>query len=69
MSPEELGQFIADRLNNMPNQKAKIEVIEVYHALFNVDPAVRYQLFKESAEMTLGREWDCPAVKALYRSE
>lgn len=65
LSPEELGQYISDGLISMPNQEAKIEVIEAYHALFNADPALRYQLFKESAEMTLGREWSCPAMEKL----
>lgn len=67
MSPEELGNYIAGELEGMGDQPALKDVKEVYHALFNVDPAERYSLFKESAESTLKRNWNCEAMRKLYR--
>lgn len=67
LDPEALGNYIAMELDNMDEQPASKDVKAVYHALFNVDPAKRYDLFKESAEITLNRSWDCNAMKELYR--
>lgn len=66
LNPEELGNYIATELDNMDEQVASKDVKEVYHALFNVNPGQRYSLFKQSAETTLKRSWDCPAMKDLY---
>ena len=68
LNPEELGNYIATELENMGDQLASKEVKEVYHALFNVNPTQRYSLFKQSAEITLKRNWDCQAMKDLYGS-
>jgi len=68
LNPEELGNYIATELDNMDDQTALKEAKEVYHALFNVNPAQRYSLFKQSAETTLKRNWDCQAMKVLYGS-
>jgi len=68
LNPEELGNYIASELDNMGKQFASKEVKEVYHALFNVSPSQRYKLFKESAETTLKRNWNCQAMKDLYGS-
>ncbi len=67
LSPIELGAFIDSRLNDMSDLPGKEEVKSVYHALFNVDPAERYLLFKESAEISLKHDWDCAAMKAIYQ--
>ena len=67
LAPVEIGNYIAVELDNMDEQPASEDVKAVYHALFNVDPAKRYALFKESAEITLDRSWDCDAMKALYQ--
>ena len=68
LDPEERGNYIATELDNMGDQIASKEVKEVYHALFNVNPVQRYNLFKQSAETTLKRNWDYQAMKALYGS-
>lgn len=67
LNPQELGDYITTELDNMEVDVASDDVKEVYHALFNVDPTKRYELFKESAETTLNRSWDCDAMKALYK--
>lgn len=66
LSPEELGQYIGDRLKSMPEQKAKQDAIDTYDVLFQATPALRYQLFKESAEYSLKRKWHCEAIKKIY---
>jgi len=67
LSPQELGNYIADALDKMPPQRASEDVKQVYHALFNVSPKERYTLFKESAEITLKRSWDCHIMKKMYK--
>ncbi len=67
LSPQELGDYIADNLNKLEHQKALEDVKNVYHALFNVSPKDRYALFKESAEITLKRSWDCNIMKKMYK--
>lgn len=67
LDPVELGDYIAAELDKMEEQLASEEVKVVYHALFNVEPAKRYGLFKESAEITLNRSWNCNAIKELYQ--
>ena len=69
LTPQELGNYIADEFDKMKVQMASEDVKEVYHALFNVEPTKRYGLFKESAEITLNRSWDCEAMKDLYQKE
>ena len=66
LSPEDLGTDIEHKLKSMPEQKAKQDVIELYDMLFQADPALRYKLFKESAEYTLKREWHCSSIRELY---
>jgi hypothetical protein len=67
LSPIELGSYIGSRLEDMSDLPGIEEVKSVYHALFNVDPAKRYLLFKESAEISLKHDWDCVAMKAIYQ--
>ena len=68
LNPEELGIYIAEELEKLGGQFASKEVNEVFHALFNVAPEERYGLFKQSAEYTLKRDWDCDAIKSLYQA-
>ena len=65
-SPEELGNYIGKRLADMSDLPEKNNVISIYHSLFNVKPDNRYNLFKESAEIALQRNWNCPAMKKVY---
>ena len=67
LSPQKLGSYIAHELNKIESQEASEDVKQIYHALFNVSPAERYALFKESAEMTLKRSWDCDVMKKMYK--
>ncbi len=67
LDPVALGIYIAKKLDEMPEIKAANDVRATYHALFNADPAIRYDLFKQSAEISLKRNWDCSAVKQIYQ--
>lgn len=66
LPPIELGEYIEDKLKTMPEQTAKQDVIELYDALFQAAPSSRYQLFKDSAESVLKKEWECQSIKLLY---
>jgi len=67
LKPQELGVHIEGELNKLKHQKALEDVKKVYHALFNVSPNERYTLFKESADITLKRSWDCNIMKEMYK--
>lgn len=67
LTPKDLGEAIANMINEMEHQKASEDVKQVYHALFNVSPNERYALFKESAEITLKRDWECKTMKKMYK--
>jgi len=40
-----------------------IDAIQTYSAVASADPDLKYQLFKQSAEYSLKREWDCEIIK------
>jgi len=66
LSPVELGIKISNELNKLDDQFALKDVKKLYKALFEVDPAMRYAVFKEAAEYKLKRKWDCDGIKAVY---
>lgn len=66
LSPQELGIHISTQLEKITDANGGKEVLSVYHAVFNISPRHRYNLFKESAETMLKRNWDCNSIKTLY---
>lgn len=40
-----------------------VDVIQAFTAVANADPDVKYDLFKQSAEYSLNREWECEIMK------
>ena len=40
-----------------------VDAITAYTAVASAEPNLKYQLFKEAAEMSLKRAWDCEAIK------
>ena len=59
-----MGQYVQD---NLEYRVERDEVIEVYHALFLVDPDMRYEVLKQAAESTMDSTWDCPAFNAFVK--
>lgn len=39
-----------------------VDAIETFSAVATADPLQKYQLFKESAEYSLKRNWECPEM-------
>lgn len=62
MQKEQLSRYIFDNVKKRVNNK---DALDAHDVVFLADPKERYSLFKQSAELSLKRSWDCPAVKAL----
>lgn len=50
------------------NQKIKQtvqpgEAMDTLQVIAQVDPKEKYKLLKQAAEMSTGKQWDCPAIK------
>ena len=64
MSIEELSEYIFD---NVKKRVSSTDALQAHDAVFQADPAVRYKLFKESAEYSLKREWDCAVIREVMK--
>ncbi len=64
MKKEQLSDYIFKNVQSRINVKGALEVHDI---IFQVEPEKRYKLFKQSAELSLKRKWDCPAVKLLIK--
>lgn len=62
MPKEQLSQYIFD---NVAIRVNNIDALEAHGSVFHLDPTERYSIFKQAAEMSLKRSWDCAAIKAL----
>lgn len=64
MPKEQLSQYIFD---NVAIRVSNVDALDAHGSVFHLDPAERYSVFKQAAEMSLKRNWDCAAVKALMK--
>ena len=64
ISGQKLSEYIDENVRKRINS---IDAIEVYSIILQVDPKERYALFKQSAEYSLKREWDCSAIEKLLQ--
>lgn len=64
MDREQLSAYIFDNIKQRVNV---VDAIQAHSAIFNLAPAERYAIFKESAEYSLKKDWDCPAMQALMQ--
>ena len=64
MKKEQLSNYIFKNVQERVSDKAALEVHDI---IFQVEPEKRYKLFKQSAELSLKRKWDCLAVKLLIK--
>ena len=46
-----------------------VDAIAAYTAVASADPVKKYDLFKQAAEYSLKREWDCKAIQELQLTE
>jgi len=64
MTKEQLNNYIFD---NVESRVKSIDAIEAHTAVFNLEPKKRYPIFKESAEYSLKKKWNCDAIKLLMK--
>ena len=64
MAQEQLSDYIFDNVERRITDK---DALQSHEAVFNLSPEERYSIFKQSAELSLKRKWDCDAVKELMR--
>ena len=64
MPKEQLNQYIFD---NVATRVNNIDALDAHGSVFHLPPTERYSIFKQAAEMSLKRNWDCAAVKALMK--
>ena len=62
MPKEQRSQYIFD---NVSTRVSNVDALDAHGSVFHLDPTERYSIFKQAAEMSLKRNWDCAAVKAL----
>jgi len=53
--------------NNISARVLPGDAIDVHDALYQLDPAKRYSVFKQLAEASLKRSWNCDAVKYMMQ--
>ncbi len=64
MTKEQRSNYI---FNNIESRVRSKDALEAHDVVFQVDPADRYIIFKQSAKIVLKRDWHCKAVEALMR--
>ncbi len=61
---EQLNRYIEENVKDRIRSK---DVKDAYYSIFHLVPEKRYAIFKQAAELTLKREWDCQAAKKLIQ--
>jgi hypothetical protein len=64
MTKEQLSEYIFDNVKTRVNS---IDALEAHAVVFNLDPAKRYSIFKQSAELSLKHNWGCEPIKILMK--
>lgn len=64
MTKKQLSNYIYHNVSERVNIK---DAIQAHEAVFNLTPAERYSIFKQSAELSLKRTRDCKAMKELMK--
>ena len=64
MTKEQRSQYVFD---NVEAQVSDVDALDAHGSIFQLDLVKRYSIFKQAAEMSLKRSWDCAAVRALMK--
>jgi hypothetical protein len=64
MTGEALSTYIFDNVEQRVTLK---DARDAHEIVFQVEPAKRYYIFKQTAELILKHPWDCPAAKNLMQ--
>jgi hypothetical protein len=60
LSASERANYISQKIeeNVQPGN-----ALDTLHLIAQVDPKEKYSLLKQAAETSIGKQWDCPAIK------
>ncbi len=64
MSREQISDYIQ---NNIQARVQSVDALDAHGAVFQLEPANRYSIFKKSAEISLKHSWYCDAVKNFMK--
>lgn len=64
MTKKDLNNYIFENVKNRVNSK---DALEAHSAVFNLGIDKRFKIFKESAEYSLKRKWECAAVEEFMK--
>ena len=59
----EISEYIFDNVEARVNS---VPAIQAHSAIYNIASEDRYPIFKESAEETLKREWNCEVMMEMW---
>jgi len=62
MTKEVASKYILDNIKSRVKSAA---ALQTHEAIMSALGNVRYDIFKESAELTLKKSWSCPSMKSL----
>jgi len=62
MSTKVASKYILDNIKSRVKSTA---ALQTHEAIMSAIGNVRYDIFKESAELTLKKSWSCPSMKSL----
>lgn len=63
LSAEKKITYVNDNLQQRINSK---DVKEAFISLQYLDPAERYSVFKQAAEATIDKQWECAPMKIFF---
>lgn len=61
---QQRSDYISDQVDARITSK---EVIETFHAMFNMAPDERFELLTMAAEHYTGKTWNCPGANKLLK--
>jgi hypothetical protein len=64
MTKQQLSDYVN---NNIAERVSDKDAFTTHSIIFQVSPDERYKIFKESAEHSLKRKWNCAAMKTLMK--
>lgn len=64
MPSDQASNYVFDNISKRIHSK---DALDAHDVIFQVAPASRYPIFKESVEHTYKKKWECDAMKVLMK--
>lgn len=64
LTKQQLSNYLNDNVSKRVSDK---DALDLHNVIPQVSPSDRYKIFKESVEMSLKKQWDCAAMKAIMK--